>query len=244
MVGGNLVGGSLVELDLEGAERPPAGRRIALVADDHELFRIALSSLLTRRLAFDAVIEAASFDEALERLAETPEVALALFDLGMPGMAGAASLATVRACFPSVRAVVVSGSTRRADILRALEAGVHGYIAKEASAEVLARGLETVVAGQIYVPPFLADLAPDEAPPPEAVATETPPAPGEAALTPRQREILAFVVKGASNKEIARALRLGEGTVKVHVAALFRALGVHNRSSAAVAGTRILAGSP
>lgn len=243
VVAGASVAKGRVGQGLQGlgdVQTTPAAKRVAIVADDHELFRLALVALLTRQLGFDTVIEAATFDEALERLADTADVALALFDLGMPGVGSAASLATVRTCFPAVRTVVVSGSTDRNDVLLALQAGAHGYVAKETSAGGLARALSSVMEGHIYVPAFLAELPVGRGRSASEPAARL--APSEGDLTPRQCEILELIVKGASNKEIARALRLGEGTVKVHVAALFRALGVHNRSSAAAAATRVLAG--
>jgi len=219
-------------------------RAVAIVADDHALFRMALAAILSTRLKFTRVIETPSLDEALERLADTPDVRLALFDLAMPGMAGAASLAAVRECYPRIKAAVVSGSIERNDVLQALQAGVHGYIPKGIDAEHLAEALRMILDGWIYVPAFVADLPPGDEPTQRlagpAGAPSSAGAGGEAvALSPRQREVLELLVLGRSNKEIARTLNLGEGTIKVHMAALFRALGVNNRSSAVAAAVRM-----
>lgn len=215
--------------------------RTALIADDDEFFRMALVTILRTRLGFSDVIETASLDEALERLGSGLDISVALFDLSMPGMESAASLAAVREGFPDIRVAVVSGSTRRQDILMALEAGVHGYVPKALGAAELSQALRMVLDGFIYVPPSLAEVsrAPGEsAPAPERVGPQPnrtcPP------LTPRQREVLALIVEGRANKEIARALNLGEGTVKIHLAALFRNLGVSSRAAAAAAGARLL----
>lgn len=217
----------------------------ALVADDDEFFRIAICSILVDRLGVAEVIETASLDEALERLSNQPEIALALFDLAMPGMESPASLGAVRELFPNTRVVVVSASQRRRDILMALEAGVHGYVPKGLGVEDLAKALELILEGFVYVPASLSQLPstrdraamPRADQPPSSASDET-----LAGLTPRQREVLELIVAGKSNKEIARALNLGEGTVKVHLAALFRNLGVNNRAAAAAAGARLLSG--
>src|SRR4028118_623732 len=99
----------------------------ALIADDDEFFRMALRGVLLNKLGFSHVIEATSLDEAIERLSETGNISLAIFDLAMPGMETAASLLAVRECFPAIQVVMVSASKRRQDILRAGEAGGPGH---------------------------------------------------------------------------------------------------------------------
>ncbi len=217
---------------------------VALVADDDEFFRIALAAILKTKLGFSDVVETGSLDEAIERLADRDDVSLALFDLTMPGMESAASLGAVREVHPDVKVAVVSASSRRNDILASLAAGIHGYVPKSLGASELAAALRVILNGAIYVPPSLAGRTPYSAEP------EPPPAtPGHSQepsrrtiefLTPRQREVLLLLVEGLSNKEIARKLRLGEGTVKIHMAALFRSLRVRNRQEAAAAGARLL----
>jgi len=223
-------------------EASPQSNRVCLVADDDEFFRMALRSILQAKLGFATVIETGSLDEAVELLSEAHHMDLALFDLSMPGMESAASLRAVRECFPDLKVAVVSASSRRSDILLALQAGVHGYVPKGLGAKDIVSALEVIEAGMVYVPSTLADISAEQGTagtPSLARQAERPGDPAQG-LTPRQREVLQLIVQGLSNKEIARKLNLGEGTVKVHVAALFRVLGVTSRSAAAAIGARVL----
>ena len=215
--------------------------QVALIADDDEFFRMALSTILTSKLNFAEVVQADSLDEAVEKLSSRSDISLALFDLRMPGMESPANLRAVRDCFRDLIVAVVSSSKSRRDVLSALEAGVHGYVPKALSVTELAQALQLIVDGVVYVPPSITILPPDTQ---RQIATfleaDSTPKSAFAALTPRQRGVLALVVEGKSNKAIARDLDLGEGTVKVHMAALFRSLGVRSRTAAAVVGGRLL----
>lgn len=216
-------------------------KQIALIADDDEFFRMALTTILTNKLKFAEVVQAASLDEAVEKLTARSDISLALFDLAMPGMASPANLRAVRDCFKTLRVAVVSGSKSRRDVLSALEAGVHGYVPKGLGITELAHALQLIVDGVIYVPPSIAVLpSAEEDQPIVSPQASSPPKSALSILTPRQRGVLALLVEGKSNKAIARDLDLGEGTVKVHMAALFRSLGVRTRTAAAVAGGRLL----
>ena len=220
------------------SEKSSSEGEVCLIADDDEFFRMALRSILTRQLGFQEVIETGSFDEALEKLAERPNVSLASFDLQMPGLENAMTLRVVRESFPEIRVVVVSSSQQRQDIIAALNGGVHGYVPKVLGPADLAHALRSILQGTIFVPASLAELTPDAG---SEVSAEAPSPPQAApALTPRQQQVLQLLVQGKSNKEIARSLGLGEGTVKIHMAALFRNLGVANRAAAAVVGARLL----
>lgn len=213
---------------------------VFLIADDDEFFRMALRTMLRKAFGSAEILETGSLDEALERLAQAGNVSMALFDLAMPGMASAASVRAVRECFPATQVLVVSASKRRTDILLALEAGVHGYIPKGLGVAELAAAIETVRSGSIYVPASIADLKGTEVEPNRPLAsTAVSQTSLDRSLTPRQRQVLELLVQGKSNKDIARALGLGESTIKVHIAALFRSLGVTSRSAAAAAATRV-----
>ena len=133
-------------------------KKIALIADDDEFFRMALATILTSKLKFAEVVQAASLDEGVEKLSARNDISLALFDLAMPGMESPANLRAVRDCFEMLRVAVVSSSKNRQDILSALEAGVHGYVPKGLGVADLAHALQLIVDGVIYVPPSIADL--------------------------------------------------------------------------------------
>lgn len=220
-----------------------SGNTTALVADDDEFFRAALHAILTSSLGFARVIEVGSFDEAADRLGEegsSKAISLALFDLSMPGLSNPANLRSIREALPDITVVVISASERRSDILASLEAGVHGYVPKGLGISELERALGLVLDGTIYVPALLADIsrAPDQVRTPWA---ERPTAARHfPELTPRQQDVLELIVKGKSNKEIARALDVREGTVRVHMTALFRNLGVTNRTAAAATAASML----
>ncbi len=222
----------------------PATGRIwaeAIVADDDPFFRLALTSVLVEHFEIGRVHQAGSLDDALETLAETPTVDLALFDLAMPGMASPASLAAVRECHPHVTTAVVSCSVRREDVFQALRAGVHGYVPKGTSIEALVEALRMIRDGFVFVPAFVTQIDDASGQPPRT-GSAVPGAVG--CLTPRQRQVLELIAAGRSNKEIARMLSLGEGTVKIHVTALLRVLGVPNRAAAAAWAMASRAASP
>ncbi len=205
--------------------------KTALIVDDDEFFRLALRALLASTLGFPDVLEAWNFDQAINLLSEK-KIDLAVFDLMVPGMAGPGSLKAVRDRFPDLCLVMSAASDRREDVLLALQAGVNGYIPKSIGLKKFSSALKQIVGGTVYVPASIASPSTDEI----AATAVSDLAPS---LTPRQKDVLTLVVHGNSNKQIARELGLGEGTVKVHLASLFRVLGVHSRSAAAAKGAII-----
>lgn len=211
-------------------------RACALIADDDEFFRIAVAAILTHQLGFETVLEASSLDEALDLLGSRDDIGLALVDLTMPGMEAGPGLPAIREGAPCVTLVVVSDTTSRIDILSALGAGVHGYVQKATGPAELCRALIMVLGGDIYVPASLARPPYSESP--IAPAFQQRSSEGNTRLTQRQREILNALGSGNSNKQIARDLGLGAGTVKIHVAAVLRALQLPNRAAAAAYAAR------
>ncbi len=208
------------------AKKDAMGKR-ALIADDHELFRSGLKQLLVDVLDFEHVREAETLDEAIEMLTNEGAGDLVLVDLRMPGMSGAEALAALRDGFPEARIAVVSAWEERAEILAALSAGVHGYIPKSLSAVEIAAAIRDILDGKIYVPAALGRREPG-APLDERTGNVG----GSEKLTVRQKEVLGELLKGRSSKEIARTLDIAEGTVKIHLAAIYRTVGVRTRAEA------------
>ena len=211
--------------------------KIALIADDDEFFRMAIRVILIEKLGFSEVIEAASLDSAIESLSFRDDISLALFDLAMPGMKSASSLRAVRENFADLKVAVVSGSRRREDVLLALTSGMNGYVPKSLGAACIRDALALVMDGLIYVPHLITDLHEED----RCQAVDETQAIIES-LTPRQKDVLGLLIEAKSNKEIARILDLSEGTIKVHLSALFRILGTNSRSAAAIIGAKALAG--
>jgi len=204
----------------------------ALIADDHELFRDGLKLLLLDLLNAETVIEAETLDDAIEKLEDGRAVDLILVDLRMPGMAGVESLTALIDGFPDSKIVVVSAWEERADILAALDVGVHGYIPKTLSNAQIADAIKSVLAGAIYVPASLGRR--DTAAPVRASSAAPSGASVDTRFTQRQRDVIGELRKGRSSKEIARTLDIAEGTVKIHLAAIYRTLGVRTRAEAIV----------
>lgn len=211
-----------------------ASRGTALVVDDHELFRIALSSILTSQLNYALVLEAGSVDEAMDALAANPEIEFVTLDLVLPGFEDFGVIGAIREAFPALTLVAVSGSASWNDAVECLRAGAQGFVPKALSAEEIATALRRVIAGEIFVP------SPDKARShlfAKVAASPMEPrigtAPSRSNLTVRQGEVYDLLREGLSNKQIARRLGLSENTVKVHVLAVCRHLGVNDRRDAA-----------
>lgn len=192
-----------------------------LLADDHPLFREGVKPVLQKLAPDLELIEAIDYPSAFAAMHRVGEVDLALIDLYMPGMSGVDGVIQFRAGFPGTPLVVLSASELAEDIHRLLAAGALGYVTKSSPSEVILGALRLVLAGGVYVPPSLLDNNGAELGPMRA-----------APLTTRQIEVLRELVKGQSNKQIATELEVTEGTVKIHLAAIFRILKVNNRTEA------------
>ena len=207
-----------------------------LVVDDHELIRNSMAQVLLKEFTGSRVIEAGHFDEAIEIFADA-ELFLAIVDLRLPGMGSPHEISKLRVLRPDVKIIVLTGSEARSDILAALEAGVHGYLIKRERTEVVLARIKRILDGEIYVPPSLA-LVTEEVLDPATVAEVSEPQ--LEVLTPRQREVLQLITEGMSNKEIGRQLGVAEGTVKMHVATILKAIYANNRAHAAAIGRKFL----
>jgi DNA-binding NarL/FixJ family response regulator len=195
-----------------------------LIVDDHPLVRQGLSVVLAR--ASDIEVVDAVADGALAAdAAEASRADIVLMDLSMPGMDGIQATAEVLARCPDVRVVVLTSFAEQARVVAALDAGAIGYLLKDTEPDDLVQGVRDAAAGNAPISPRAAlALLP---------ARGTRPAPS-ANLSPREREVLALVAVGLPNKSVARQLQISEKTVKAHLTRIFAALGVYDRTSAAL----------
>lgn len=209
-----------------------------LVVDDHVLIREALRGVLRELKPEALVLEAPDTRQAMRLVEENPELDLVLLDLHLPDRDGFGVLSELRQRYPAISVVVLSGSSERGDMARALELGALGFIPKSAAREVMIGAFNLIFSGGIYVPP---EMLARTTPAPQAAATAAPDvaAPrvsaAELGLTDRQMDVLALMMQGKSNKAICRALDLAEPTVKNHVTAILKALKASNRTEAVIA---------
>ncbi len=221
-----------------------------LLIDDHPLILQALQSVIEGLGSDTTVIGASSARAARETLQAGSEFDLVLLDLNLGDADGFDVLVELRAAYPALPVVVVSASDRSSDVIRAIDSGAMGFVPKRASNDTLFEALHMVMSGGIYVPPMTMGSEPatkpegDTVPGVLRVLRETAHDSGfqanavplaELGLTPRQTDVLALLLKGQPNKLIARELNLSVETVKDHVAAVLRTLGVSSRTQAVLA---------
>ncbi len=203
----------------------------ALLIDDHALFRAGLESLLERR-GIEIVASVGSGEDAIRLVRKTtPDVIL--LDLRMPEISGLDVLKTLSEQKPGLPVVMLTTSAEEQDLAAALRKGACGYLMKDMEPDELVIALRDIVAGNTVVAPALTGVLADlvkNGNRQQRKETEQP----FTELTPREREILGHLAEGQSNKVIARHLDISDGTVKLHVKAILRKLGVHSRVEAAV----------
>lgn len=210
-----------------------------LITDDHALFREGLRHVLLELSEEVEVLEAANGRTALALADQHPDMDIVLLDLNMPDIDGLAVLKRLSEKHPTLPAVVLSASTSRNDMQRALAVGALGYIPKESTGPVMLNALRLVLAGGVYVPPILANLQTRDT---QAADSLDPGNNGDkpnAHLTARQRDVLHLLAQGLPNKSIANRLGVAEATVKMHVTAIMRALDVANRTQIVIAAERL-----
>ncbi len=221
-----------------------------LLIDDHPLILCALQSVIEGLGSDTTVIGASSARAARATLKADSDFDLVLLDLNLGDADGFEVLAEFRSSYPALPVVVVSASDRSSDVIRAIDAGAMGFVPKRASNETLFEALHMVMSGGIYVPPMTMGSEPATRPEGDTVPGvlrvvreqaqdsdfQTGSAPlADIGLTPRQTEVLGLLLKGQPNKLIARELNLSVETVKDHVAAVLRTLGVSSRTQAVLA---------
>lgn len=204
-----------------------------IVADDHPLFREALQQALAPALPGVRFVEADSFDSLQAAVGACDDADLVLLDLEMPGAQGFSVLMWLRSQYPALPVVVVSATSDAGVMRRTVEFGASGFIPKSSPVETISEAIAAVLEGELWLPETA--LALDEAHPSphEELAQRV------ASLTPQQCRVLQMLANGLLNKQIAVELQVSEATVKAHVTAIFRKLGVRSRTQAAVAARRL-----
>lgn len=217
-----------------------------LVCDDHPIVASAIAMMIES--TFDATVHICQdYQQAIAIVARHPEVSLCLLDLHIPGEDARAGIRAVQAALPEARFMLFSGSERDCDLMLALDLQMHGFLPKSSTPQVVEAALRLVLAGGVYLPRGIGELALRNATRNQSAPhTEGDPSPNDPAalvplstdtgygtLTDRQIVVLQHVSMGRSNKEIARELAISPATVKAHVAHIIALLGASNRIEAA-----------
>ena len=203
-----------------------------LIIDDHPLVRDGLRSVIA--FSFDAceIFEASSMDEAIATLEKQDNFDLILLDLNIPDVRRLDGLRLLRNRFPILPVVMVSGAFDRAIVQEALAAGAAGFIPKSLKRTSIVEALHHIVAGEIYLPETLGESSASSAEDDDISRRIS-------SLTPQQRTVLAHLVRGRLNKQIAHDLGVSMTTIKAHVSAILQKLGVLSRTQAVIKANRV-----
>lgn len=196
-----------------------------IIADDHPLFRQALAASVKRLFPQVNIVEADTIDALMELVEQRPDADLLLLDLTMPGATGYSALVNLRANYPQLPVVMISAHEDPQLMRRGLDLGAMGFVPKSAGIDLLSEALEAVMLGNVWAPEAAyaaPSLAEEEKNAVELLQT----------LTPQQFRVLQMVSTGLLNKQIAYELGVTEATVKTHMTAILRKLGVTNRTHA------------
>lgn len=210
-----------------------------LIADDHPLFREAIVNVIQSNFPDCTLRETENLDNAVALTEQHSDLDMILLDLNMPGMNGLNGLITLRNSAPTIPVVIVSAEEDKQIVLQAITYGAVGFITKSLSRDEMAGALKQVLAGQVYLPSNIIRANPAETPQ-RRRQEENQLAPEVlSSLTRRQLLVLERMAKGEANKQIAYNLNIAETTVKAHVSAILRKLGVHNRIQAILSASNV-----
>ncbi len=202
-----------------------------LIIDDHTLFRSGIKLLLERQAGFAVVGEAGSALDGVKRAKKLkPDVIL--LDLHMPDIGGLQVIALLREEMPTAQIIMLTVSEDAEDLLEALRAGARGYLLKNIETDFLLDAIRRAAKAESVMSPLMANKLADAIRQPEKTSNASDSSLEK--LSPREREVITMLARGASNKEIARSLDLVESTVKIHVQGILRKLNLSSRVQAAV----------
>ncbi len=206
--------------------------RVFLV-DDHRVVRTGLSAYLDQVGGVEVIGQAQDGKQALDRIAVLEPVGalpdVVLMDIKMPGTDGITATRQIKSRWPEIEVVAMTSFSEQATVRDALEAGAAGYLLKDADADQVAEAVRGAAAGRMHLDPGVARLLAD--------SVRAPQHPAES-LTPREREVLALVAEGASNRQVAAALTVSERTARTHMSAILAKLGLVSRTQAALWAVR------
>ncbi|RVU30257.1 MULTISPECIES: response regulator transcription factor [Neptunomonas] len=205
-----------------------------IIADDHPLFRAALRQAVGQAIEGVEIVEADSLAAVQEAVVEHSDADLVLLDLHMPGTNGFTGLVFLRGQNPGMPVIVVSGSEEVSVMQRAMDYGASGFIPKSAPLEVISEAIVAVLEGEEWLPREITESTEDD-----VTEEERKFAAALASLTPQQFRVLTMLTEGLLNKQIAYELNVSEATIKAHVTAILRKLGVHSRTQAVIAAQKL-----
>jgi len=210
-----------------------------VLADDHRLVVEAIQSLLSSLDPEIEVVQATSFSEAAKKLAEDDVVDLVVLDLNMPGMNGVEGIRIMGEKHPQLPVVILSGQAGAEQVREVLKAGARGFIPKDLGGKGMLRALELVLSGEIFVPALALEKGIEEVKGGAGTNTEFSSENPLSSLTPRERQVLALLIEGQSNKAIADRLGLKPITAAFHVRGIFRKLNIANRTEAVITAIKL-----
>lgn len=203
-----------------------------LIADDHPLYRDALRGALNAHMDEVSIHEASDMSQALDVLKQGLDIDLLLLDLHMPGSQDLFGLIHIRKTFPDLPVAVVSGTENKDIINKIIEVGALGFVPKTTDAATIAKAIETMVEGDIWLPENFTTEAVED---PEFVDLVDK----VSTLTPAQYKVLCMLRDGLLNKQIGYSLGIAEKTVKTHITSIFKKLGISNRTQAVIIATQL-----
>ncbi len=200
-----------------------------IIADDHPLFRAALRQAVNQAVPDALTVEVESIKALQDAVDAHPDADLVLLDLNMPGAHGFSGLVFMRGQYPGLPVVVVSGSEELQVMRRSIDYGASGFIPKSAPLPTIIQAIQDVLGGDVWLPEGVAERI-------ERLQGDTTDFSEKlASLTPQQFRVLGMLAEGLLNKQIAYDLDVSEATIKAHITAVFRKLGVRNRTQAVIA---------